>query len=80
MKDKNPCWKGYEMIGTKKKSGKSVPNCVPKEQYDIRDTINLISELFGPVFASKFGSRLQSEDSPVTWDDINNSLVVLFTA
>jgi hypothetical protein len=63
------------MIGTKKKSGKSVPNCVPKEQYDIRDTINLISELFGPVFASKFGSRLQSEDSSVTWDDINNSLV-----
>lgn len=27
---KNPCWKGYEMIGTKKKNGKSVPNCVRK--------------------------------------------------
>jgi hypothetical protein len=24
-----PCWKGYEMIGMKKKSGKKVPNCVP---------------------------------------------------
>jgi hypothetical protein len=75
MKDKNPCWKGYEMIGTKKKGGKSVPNCVPKEQYDVRDTINLISELFGAVFASKFGSRLQVDDSSVTWNDINNSLV-----
>lgn len=27
-KDK-PCWKGYEMVGTKKKGGKKVPNCVP---------------------------------------------------
>jgi hypothetical protein len=28
-KMKNPCWKGYEMVGTKKKGGKTVPNCVP---------------------------------------------------
>lgn len=27
---KDPCWKGYEMVGTKKKDGKTVPNCVPK--------------------------------------------------
>jgi hypothetical protein len=27
---KDPCWKGYEMIGMKKKKGKNVPNCVPK--------------------------------------------------
>ena len=26
---KNPCWKGYEAIGMKKKNGKKVPNCVP---------------------------------------------------
>ena len=31
-KKKNPCWKGYEMIGTKKKAGKTVPNCVPKKK------------------------------------------------
>lgn len=30
--DKNPCWKGYEMVGKKKKNGKSVPNCVPKNE------------------------------------------------
>ena len=29
---KNPCWKGYEMIGTKKMKGKTVPNCVPKKR------------------------------------------------
>jgi hypothetical protein len=26
---KDPCWKGYEQVGMKKKNGKSVPNCVP---------------------------------------------------
>ena len=31
MKGKDPCWKGYEMVGTKKKGGKEVPNCVPEE-------------------------------------------------
>jgi hypothetical protein len=30
MKD-DPCWKNYEMIGTKKKNRKTVPNCVKKE-------------------------------------------------
>ena len=28
---KDPCWKGYEMVGTKKKNGREVPNCVPKK-------------------------------------------------
>jgi hypothetical protein len=27
---KGPCWKGYEMVGAKKKGTKTVPNCVPK--------------------------------------------------
>jgi hypothetical protein len=26
----NPCWKGYRMLGTKTKNGKTVPNCVKK--------------------------------------------------
>lgn len=28
---KDPCWKGYEMVGMKTKNGKKVPNCVPIE-------------------------------------------------
>ena len=32
MKGEDPCWKGYEMIGKKKKGGKEVPNCVPVEE------------------------------------------------
>lgn len=32
--DKDPCWDNYKMVGTKKKGGKQVPNCVPKEGMD----------------------------------------------
>lgn len=31
LRKNNPCWKNYKPIGTKKKGGKTVPNCVPKE-------------------------------------------------
>ena len=26
---KGPCWPGYKQVGTKKKNGRTVPNCVP---------------------------------------------------
>lgn len=29
--DDDPCWDGYVKLGTKKKNGKEVPNCVPME-------------------------------------------------
>jgi len=32
MKEPDPCWKGYKMIGKKKKDGKEVPNCVPVKE------------------------------------------------
>jgi hypothetical protein len=34
MDGPDPCWKGYEMVGTKKKNGKEVPNCVKKKTSD----------------------------------------------
>ena len=30
----NPCWTGYHPVGTKKKAGRAVPNCVPNEGVD----------------------------------------------
>jgi hypothetical protein len=37
--DDDPCWKAYEMVGTKEKGGKEVPNCVPikeeEEHYEV---------------------------------------------
>lgn len=28
------CWPGYKQVGTKKKNGKEVPNCVPESDLD----------------------------------------------
>ena len=33
--EKDPCWKGYEMVGMKKKGGKPVPNCVPVKEENL---------------------------------------------
>ena len=30
--EEDPCWDGYRQLGTKKKKGKEVPNCVPKKK------------------------------------------------
>ena len=38
--DKDPCWKGYEMIGMKKKGGKPVPNCVPVKEEEQIDEVS----------------------------------------
>lgn len=32
LKTDNPCWTGYKPVGTKKKNGKTVPNCVPTNE------------------------------------------------
>ena len=43
---KAPCWDGYEQIGTKKKNGKEVPNCVPlATELCENDTKNVVGSL-----------------------------------
>lgn len=41
---KNPCWKGYKQIGTKKKGSRTVPNCV-KIQEQSSPVSNIFREL-----------------------------------
>ena len=60
FEDENPCWKGYEQIGMKKKGGKQVPNCVPiSEEYDVvneqdsLDFMNYINENYWRVEESQ---------------------------
>lgn len=43
----DPCWSGYQMVGTKNKNGKEVPNCVPKEsiseEAQIEDSVDTVT-------------------------------------
>jgi hypothetical protein len=36
--DKDPCWDNYEMVGMKKKGGRKVPNCVPKNEEKVDES------------------------------------------
>jgi hypothetical protein len=44
---KDPCWKGYQMVGTKKKGGREVPNCVPREETELKSFKALREKLNG---------------------------------
>jgi len=48
MKD-DPCWKGYQMVGTKKKGKKEVPNCVPINSDVTEDFESSGNELYEDV-------------------------------
>jgi len=44
----NPCWKGYEPVGTKEKNGRTVSNCVPVDEaeHSIEDNDELLEFLY----------------------------------
>ena len=35
----DPCWDTHKQVGTKTKNGKTVPNCVPKEEFQLDEKI-----------------------------------------
>ena len=63
MKD-DPCWKDYEMVGTKTKGGKQVPNCVPKESAVIDEKSVSVAQqkIMGMALAYKRGEMPDASD------------------
>jgi hypothetical protein len=45
----NPCWKGYKPVGTKKKGGRTVPNCVPVSE----SVENIMSVLINRIIVNE---------------------------
>jgi hypothetical protein len=39
LRTENPCWKGYHPVGTKKKAGRTVPNCVPESEGNLDEAL-----------------------------------------
>jgi hypothetical protein len=72
--EKDPCWKGYTMVGMKKKGGKEVPNCVPakgvkkakgfKEESELEEkALSRAQQRFmGMVYAAKKGETPASPE------------------
>ena len=88
MKGKDPCWKGYEMVGTKNKSGKEVPNCVPKESVTIQDAngndyIEFVDLITPEPLISEASTRLQAHTGNLiatilSWKGKTYSLTMFF--
>ena len=45
--DNDPCWDTHKQVGMKKKGGKMVPNCVPKEEVNCRKRTFLLTQHSG---------------------------------
>ncbi len=58
----DPCWDDYKQVGMKKKSGKEVPNCVPREELEFEAALE--------------GIMGQFSDNPVD-EGIKNKLKIL---
>ena len=54
----NPCWKGYHPVGTKKKNGRTVPNCVPSTN----EAANAAQQAAIAVNMKKAGKKPKSLD------------------
>ena len=50
------CWTNYKQVGTKKKGGKTVPNCVPKEEVELDEKRGLWDNIHAKRKRIKGGS------------------------
>lgn len=58
---KDPCWKGYQMIGMKNKNGRKVPNCVP-EEFTPDEQFDIIEEMVEEL------AQLHNLDPELVWE------------
>lgn len=54
----NPCWKGYRPVGTKKKNGKTVPNCVPKTNERIQTGNSQEKDMYFEYLSQKLSEKI----------------------
>ena len=57
------CWKGYRMLGTKKKAGKQVPNCIPEDAKGYKNPTGGLTQKGRDHYNRETGGNLQA---PVT--------------
>jgi hypothetical protein len=60
LRTENPCWKGYHPVGTKKKGGKTVPNCVPESATAGSTSAGNVA--VGAVYPNKKGKTFTNKD------------------
>lgn len=63
--DADPCWDSHKQVGMKKKGGKMVPNCVPKESVELDEEVDEsykdMSQDERDKFAQSVGDRFRAK-------------------
>jgi hypothetical protein len=65
----DPCWKDYKMVGTKKKGGREVPNCVP-EEIELEKGFEEMMGQFAEGFSSEAEDILAQIARDEDWDAV----------
>ena len=73
---KDPCWSGYQMVGTKKKGGREVPNCVPREEIELESGFERMMGQFGEAENNIAVSWMEKHDPYIEYhiNAANNAL------
>jgi len=62
---KDACWTGYTAIGTKKKNGKTVPNCVP-EEVELEELFDILEEVVDGI------AEESNIDPDIIWENLED--------
>ena len=73
LRTENPCWKGYHPVGTKKKAGKTVPNCVP----NANEAANAAQQAAIAINMKKHHKKPKNEGMAEDSDNIGDSIKAL---
>lgn len=60
----DPCWKDYKQVGMKKKNGRKVPNCVPREGVEEDSMQSAAHKKSGPKFGGYYGATQKGPPKP----------------
>jgi hypothetical protein len=63
LEEEDPCWKGYKMLGMKKKNGRKVPNCVKEDAKGYKSPSGGLTKKGREHYNREEGGHLQA---PVT--------------
>jgi hypothetical protein len=66
----NPCWKGYEMVGMKKKDGREVPNCVPTSEASNSNAIGQPGGFYGDEEDTITETDLRDTDAEINYGTV----------
>ena len=71
-----PCWKTHKQVGMKKKNGRMVPNCVPKEELDNDDKplVKKVADMLKKA-SKKHASQSKMLDKAVNEADLTDKQV-----